>query len=287
MLLEWCELDPVDTWEMGRNEVVQKIQGNRNVFIDYPELAFKLFDKEVPSDMTTPSGEAKNSASTTPDNPGTTPEDPGTTPEDPGTTPEDPGTTPEDPGTTPENPGTEPENPDTPPSVDENCNHKYDNSCDDECNLCGTVDTSRGHTYSATCDADCDVCGEIRSVGRHLYSGACDTTCNRCGAEREANHLYSGWHVVEEATETDPGLEKSTCIYCGAEGEREIPKLGSSGENEPTTPETPNQNGGNENNTADAPSSFLEVLIRFFEELFAAITEFFESLGKTTEEPTA
>ena len=40
VLLEWCELDPVDTWEMGRNEVVQSIQGNRNVFIDYPEFAW-------------------------------------------------------------------------------------------------------------------------------------------------------------------------------------------------------------------------------------------------------
>lgn len=63
VLLEWCELDPVDTWEMGRNEVVESIQGNRNVFIDYPELAWTLFDREAPSDMQTPSGEAMNSGS--------------------------------------------------------------------------------------------------------------------------------------------------------------------------------------------------------------------------------
>ena len=60
MLLEWCEADPVDTWEMGRNEVVQDIQGNRNVFIDYPELAWIIFNRDIPNDMTTPSGEAKN-----------------------------------------------------------------------------------------------------------------------------------------------------------------------------------------------------------------------------------
>ena len=59
VLLEWCALDPVDTWEMGRNEVVENIQGNRNVFIDYPELAWVLFGREIPTDMTTPSGEAK------------------------------------------------------------------------------------------------------------------------------------------------------------------------------------------------------------------------------------
>ena len=60
VLLEWCALDPVDTWEMGRNEVVGAIQGNRNVFIDYPELAFLLFGEQIPADMTTPSGMAKN-----------------------------------------------------------------------------------------------------------------------------------------------------------------------------------------------------------------------------------
>lgn len=58
VLLAWMELDPVDTWELGRNEVVQDIQGNRNVFIDYPEYAWLIFGKEIPSDMTTPSGEA-------------------------------------------------------------------------------------------------------------------------------------------------------------------------------------------------------------------------------------
>ena len=63
VLLEWCALDPVDTWEMGRNEVIEKLQGNRNVFIDYPEYAWLIFGKQVPSDMTTPSGEAKNSGS--------------------------------------------------------------------------------------------------------------------------------------------------------------------------------------------------------------------------------
>ena len=60
VLLDWCEQDPVDTWEMGRNEVVGAIQGNRNVFIDYPEYAWQLFGREVPEDMITPSGEASD-----------------------------------------------------------------------------------------------------------------------------------------------------------------------------------------------------------------------------------
>lgn len=71
VLLEWCALDPVDTWEMGRNEVVGAIQGNRNVFIDYPEYAWLLFGQEVPADMTTPSGmaQAKPDEPTVPDEP--------------------------------------------------------------------------------------------------------------------------------------------------------------------------------------------------------------------------
>lgn len=54
-LLSWCAQDPVDTWEMKRNDLTQQVQGNRNVFIDYPELAWQLFSEEVPSDMATPS----------------------------------------------------------------------------------------------------------------------------------------------------------------------------------------------------------------------------------------
>ena len=57
-LLKWCALDPVDTWEMSRNDAVQNIQGNRNVYIDYPELAWMIFNLTPPSTMQTPSGQA-------------------------------------------------------------------------------------------------------------------------------------------------------------------------------------------------------------------------------------
>ena len=57
VLLEWMEADPVDTWELGRNDSVEAITGTRNVFVDYPELGFLLFGAEIPEDMTTPSGE--------------------------------------------------------------------------------------------------------------------------------------------------------------------------------------------------------------------------------------
>ncbi len=37
VLLQWHELDPVDSYEIWRNEVVFGYQGNRNPFIDHPE----------------------------------------------------------------------------------------------------------------------------------------------------------------------------------------------------------------------------------------------------------
>ena len=41
-LLRWNRLDPVDAMDVERNEKVQSLQGNRNVFIDYPELVDSL-----------------------------------------------------------------------------------------------------------------------------------------------------------------------------------------------------------------------------------------------------
>ena len=62
VLLAWVEDDPVDTWELGRNDAVEAITGTRNVFVDYPELIFVLFGAEIPSDYQTPSGKASEGA---------------------------------------------------------------------------------------------------------------------------------------------------------------------------------------------------------------------------------
>ena len=59
ILLKWMQEDPVDTWEMGRNDAVQSITGTRNVFVDYPEYAWLLFGENIPNTLSTPSGEAK------------------------------------------------------------------------------------------------------------------------------------------------------------------------------------------------------------------------------------
>ena len=63
VLLRWMQEDPVDTWEMGRNDAVQSITGVRNVFVDYPEFAWLLFGQTVPSNLKTPSGKAASMGS--------------------------------------------------------------------------------------------------------------------------------------------------------------------------------------------------------------------------------
>ena len=67
VLLDWMEADPVDTWEMGRNDAVQSITGTRNVFVDYPELAFDLFEEvSVPVTITLhANGQVVNTINTT------------------------------------------------------------------------------------------------------------------------------------------------------------------------------------------------------------------------------
>lgn len=42
MFMEWSKLDPVDDWERTRNDLIEKYQGNRNPFIDYPGFAEKI-----------------------------------------------------------------------------------------------------------------------------------------------------------------------------------------------------------------------------------------------------
>lgn len=56
VMLNWIKEDPVDTWELGRNDSVESITGTRNIFVDYPELAYTLFGEAVPANLQTPSG---------------------------------------------------------------------------------------------------------------------------------------------------------------------------------------------------------------------------------------
>ena len=46
LLLQWAALDPVSQKEIDRNNAVYQLQHNRNPFIDYPELAEKIFGSD-------------------------------------------------------------------------------------------------------------------------------------------------------------------------------------------------------------------------------------------------
>ena len=229
VLLEWMEADPVDTWELGRNDSVQSITGTRNVFVDYPELAFLLFGEDIP-DMQTPSLEASGG-----------------------------------------------------------CNHTYDNDCDADCNGCGAVREELTHTYDHSCDTVCNFCNQEREPGSHVYSAFCDATCENCGYEREASCRYAKWTVIVAATETEAGLEKSTCIYCKEETEREIPKLDppkeepeappaedTPNEEQPATPPCINNGGAQEIPTESEPQGFFEAIAAFFQAIFDMIASLFK-----------
>jgi endonuclease I len=48
VLLDWHRNDPVDAWEENRNNIIyNSYQGNRNPFLDFPELAEHLWGTEV------------------------------------------------------------------------------------------------------------------------------------------------------------------------------------------------------------------------------------------------
>lgn len=216
VLLDWCALDPVDTWEMGRNEVVAAIQGNRNVFIDYPELAWLLFDEQIPEDLVTPSGKAENQVcehretviqgeyEATCTGKGYTGD-----------------------------------------TYCADCGEKMESGKkisalghknsdgDDTCDRCGgAVECGHGKTK---------LDGQLEpSCGTEGYSG--DKVCVYCGNVLEqgqlipatGEHGFGAWTVIEEAAADSTGLQQRACAACGATEEAVIPKL----EPEPTAPQT-------------------------------------------------
>lgn len=52
VLLKWHKEDPVDDFEIYRNNVIYTYQGNRNPFIDYPEYAEVIFNEDKQTNFT-------------------------------------------------------------------------------------------------------------------------------------------------------------------------------------------------------------------------------------------
>lgn len=242
VLLDWCELDPVDTWEIGRNEVVAAIQGNRNVFIDYPELAWLLFEEQIPSDMATPSGEAA--------------------------------------GQVCEHQQTTVKGKESAACTEKGyTGDTYCSDCGEKLKSGASTD-ALGHS-NADADDTCDRCGtsvtcghgktELQgalepSCGAEGYTG--DTVCCYCDEVMESgqtvpatgDHSYGAWAVVQESTVEAEGLQQRSCTVCGAVEEAAIPKLEpvpTVPETQPTEPETlpPTGPAAQPGSTAPRPSS--------------------------------
>lgn len=50
-LLEWHKADPVDSFEMNRNNVIYSFQENRNPFIDHPEFVSKIWETSTSANI--------------------------------------------------------------------------------------------------------------------------------------------------------------------------------------------------------------------------------------------
>ena len=49
VLVKWHELDPVDAFEMNRNDIIYSYQNNRNPYIDHPELVCRVWQNATPT----------------------------------------------------------------------------------------------------------------------------------------------------------------------------------------------------------------------------------------------
>ncbi|MBO5357037.1 MAG: hypothetical protein J6A95_04640 [Clostridia bacterium] len=78
-------------------------------------------------------------------------------------------------------------------------------TCTDKaiCTECGLEYGSepQGHKYDNACDQACNICNAKRDTSGHKYDNSCDKECNECKATRNIDHLY--------------GLD-GVCIACGA-----------------------------------------------------------------------
>ena len=109
--------------------------------------------------------------------------------------------------------------------------HKYVNSCDENCDNCGEP-RAIVHTYGEwvitrepTCeslgikDRTCSVCGTVQSDYatrlEHTFENSCDIDCDLCGETREVTHSFGEWKVTKEANCTETGMKERTCSVSG------------------------------------------------------------------------
>jgi hypothetical protein len=210
VLLRWMEEDPVDTWEMGRNDAVQSVTGTRNVFVDYPEYAWLLFGKEIPNDMVTPSGIAEEGTVTPP-------------------------ASSEDSSSSVES--------SKPDSSSEESSSEFDSSEESSSSENSSEEEVCEHEFSqwiVTKQPTETEEGEQRRMCMLCGEGESEVIPKLC------NHEFSKWIVTKQPTETEDGEQKRVCMLCG-EGDKEvIPALGGEGS---VTPETSVEDGAEDNSS--------------------------------------
>ena len=83
--------------------------------------------------------------------------------------------------------------------------------------------TVSNHKFDNDCDETCNVCSAKRSI-THTYDNNCDTTCNVCSAVRTpGDHVFGSWTTVKEPTISAEGLKERKCNICGYAESETIP----------------------------------------------------------------
>ena len=198
VLLKWMEEDPVDTWEMGRNDAVQDITGTRNVFVDYPEFAWQLFGKETPDDLVTPSGEAMSAG-----------------------------------GSSGSSSSSSSSSSASSSSSESSMESSFEESSSEESVSADSSSKDSLEDYSEEKESDETGCTHeysdwyVKKQPTETEYGERIRTCIRCGdtisellpkttgGDVNCEHEYSDWYVIKEPTTTETGKQIKTCIRCG------------------------------------------------------------------------
>ena len=228
-LLKWMEEDPVDTWEMGRNDAVQSITGVRNAFVDYPELAWMLFGRQVPEQMVTPSGNGatacRHSHTALRDQKEATC---GATGYSGDTYCADCGKKIE---TGSKTPATGAHSYGDWVVTKEATMEQYGQK-ERRCTVCGDMETAQIPKLNAPpCAHEKTELRDARETtcAKDGYSG--DLYCQDCGLllqsgrimEATGDHSYGAWSIVREPTGTQPGQRRRECETCGLTEMEELP----------------------------------------------------------------
>ncbi len=225
VLLEWMEEDPVDTWEMGRNDAVQAITGTRNVFVDYPEYAWLLFGKDLPDDMSTPSGNADEGGNSNTDSSSSSN----------GGSATDSSSSSSGGSATDSN------------SSSDSTSSSDGSSSSDSSSSSNTTSSSDGdgesgsesecaHTYGAwhtilkpteTTDGErerfCSLCGQSQKERIPALNSSNGGSSSGSEADDECAHTYGAWHMTLKPTETTDGERERFCSLCGQSQKESIP----------------------------------------------------------------